>query len=311
MTLAQIVIITGPTASGKSALAVDIAERIGGRIVSADSAAVYRHLDIGTAKPTADERGRVPHYLIDVIDPDRRYSAMAYAREADGAIREIIGDGAVPVVAGGTGLYLKSLVFGIFELPGSPDGQAIREELGRLTTESLREALERVDARSAGLIGQNDRVRLIRALEIYRLTGIPKSELAERHSFSTRRYDAITFCLSMDREMLNRRIDARVERMVSGGIVREVRGLLAKGYRPGSPGLATIGYREIVDHLEGRIALDEAVALIKQNTRRYAKRQMTWFRKMEDVTWVDYPYDVDRMVRGITGFMGGRTTAPA
>jgi tRNA dimethylallyltransferase len=304
MTLAKIVIITGPTASGKSALAVEVAERIGGRIVSADSAAVYRHLDIGTAKPSAAERARVPHYLVDVIDPDRRYSAMAYAREADGAIGEIIDGGAVPIVAGGTGLYLKALVFGIFELPGSPDGGAIRKELEPLPTDVLREEVERVDARSARLIGQNDRVRLIRALEIYRLTGIPKSELAARHSFSTRRYDALTFCLSMERETLNRRIDDRVERMVSGGIVREVRGLLAKGYGPESPGLSTIGYREIAEHLAGRLDLDEAVALIKRNTRRYAKRQMTWFRKMEGVTWIYHPYDIGRMIRDIRGFMG-------
>lgn len=309
MTLAKIVIITGPTASGKSGLAADIAEKIGGRIVSADSAAVYRYLDIGTAKPTAAERERVPHYLIDIIDPDRRYNAMAYARAADRAIEEIAGDTAVPIVTGGTGLYLKALVFGIFELPGSPDGGMVREELGLLSTDRLREELESVDAQSARRIGQNDRVRLIRALEIYRLTGIPKSELAARHSFSTRRYDTITFCLSMEREALNRRIDDRVDRMVSDGIVREVRRLLDKGYGPRSPGLETIGYREVVDHIEGKLGLDETIALIKRNTRRYAKRQMTWFRKMDGICRLEYPYDIDDVLREIRDFMARRSPA--
>jgi tRNA dimethylallyltransferase len=303
MTLPKIVIITGPTASGKSGLAVDIAGMIGGRIVSADSAAVYRYLDIGTAKPTATERKRVPHYLVDIIDPDRRYNAMAYARAADDAIEEIVGAAKVPIVVGGTGLYLKALVFGIFELPGSPDGGAVREELGLLSTEDLRHELEQVDGRSVLHIGTNDRVRLIRALEIYRLTGIPKSELAARHSFSTRRYDAITFCLSIEREALNRRIDERVERMLADGIVGEVQRLLAMGYGPRSPGLASIGYREIVDHLEGRIGLEEAVVLIKRNTKRYAKRQMTWFRKMEGIHWVHYPYDTDLIVAEINRFL--------
>ena len=203
MTLPKIVIITGPTASGKSDLALDVAGQIGGRIVSADSAAVYRHLDIGTAKPTLSERRWVPHYLIDIVDPDQQYNAMAYARAADTAIGEIIAGGAIPIVAGGTGLYLKALVFGIFELP-EPSGEAaaIREALSAVPTDLLREELEQADAPSVRRIGRNDRVRIIRALEIYRLTGVSKSELAARHEFSQRRYDALTFGLSMERRVL-------------------------------------------------------------------------------------------------------------
>ena len=229
MTLQKIIIITGPTASGKSSLAIDVAEKVGGRIVSADSGAVYRHLDIGTAKPTAADKARIPHYLIDVIDPECRYNAMAYVRAADNAIQEITGAGAVPIVVGGTGLYLKALVFGIFEMPG-PAESGVREALLSLSTESLREELDRVDPESAGRIGHNDRVRLIRALEIYRTTGIPKSELAARHSFSTRRYDVLTLCLSMDRKILNERIDRRVDAMMASGFFDEVRRLLRMGY---------------------------------------------------------------------------------
>jgi tRNA dimethylallyltransferase len=304
MTVPKIVIITGPTASGKSTLALDVAEQIGGRIVSADSGAVYRHLDIGTAKPTLSERRRVPHHLIDIFDPDQQCNAMAYARAADTAIKEIIAGGAIPIVAGGTGLYLKALVFGVFELPGSSGETAgMREALSAVPTDLLREELEQVDAPSARSIGPNDRVRIIRALEIYRLTGVPKSELAARHEFAQKRYDALTFGLSMERRVLYERIDRRVDEMIASGIVREVEGLLEMGYAPQSPGLSTIGYKEMVDCLSGKIDLQEAVFLIKRKTRRYAKRQMTWFRKMEGVRWVDYPYDVNGIVRVIRSFV--------
>ncbi len=308
MTLPKVVIITGPTASGKSALAVDIAERIGGQIISADSAAVYRHLDVGTAKPSAAERARVPHHLIDIIDPDQQYNAMAFVRAADAAVGEIISGGAIPIVAGGTGLYLKALIFGIFELPGSSDQRhTIREALDAVPTGLLREELEKVDPPSACSIGRNDRVRIIRALEIYRLTGVPKGELAAGHGFSDKRYEAITFGLSMERRLLNERIDRRVEEMLASGIVREVEGLIGMGYGPQSPGLTTIGYKEIVDHLLGKLDLDQAVSLIKRNTRRYAKRQMTWFRKMDGVRWIEYPYDIERIIGEIRAFLSGAT----
>jgi tRNA dimethylallyltransferase len=305
MSLRKIVIITGPTASGKSALAVDVAEQIGGRIVSADSAAVYRHLDIGTAKPTPAERGRVRHYLIDVAEPDRQYNAMTYVREADAAVAEIVADGAVPIVVGGAGLYLKALVSGIFDLPegSSGEGAAIREALDAVPTEDLRKELERVDGVSARRIGPNDRVRIVRALEIYRLTGVTKSDLEARHGFAEKRYDALTFGLSMERRLLNERIDRRVNEMIASGIVSEVRGLLEMGYGPESPGLSSIGYREVVDYLSGRLDLAQTVSLIKRNTRRYAKRQMTWFRKMEHIQWVQFPYDVGALIRTIRDFL--------
>ncbi len=304
MTRQKIVIITGPTASGKSTLAVEIAGRIGGRIVSADSAAVYRHLDIGTAKPSQEERALFPHYLIDLVDPDRQFDAMAYVRAADSVIAEISAAGAVPIVVGGTGLYIKALVFGIFDQPEMTWGRgAIRTELSGMSTDLLRAELARVDPASAARIGANDRVRLVRALEIYRLTGIPKSEHEVRHGFAERRYDAVTFGLSVKREVLNERIDARVDAMIKEGIVCEVEHILAMGYGPDSPGLATIGYREIVEYLSGHIELDDAVFLIKRNTRRYAKRQMTWFRKMEGIRWVEYPYDPDMIETEIDRFL--------
>jgi tRNA dimethylallyltransferase len=304
MTLEKIVIIAGPTASGKSALAVDIAGRIGGRIVSADSAAVYRYLDIGTAKPSQEQRALVPHHLIDLVNPDQQFDAMAYVRAADSAIADIGAAGGVPIVVGGTGLYIKALVFGIFDQPEPPRGRgAIRTELSALPTDLLRGELERVDPASAARIGKNDRVRLIRALEIYRLTGIPKSEHETRHGFAERRYDAVTFGLSVERELLNERIGVRVDEMIARGIFGEVEEVLAMGYGPGSPGLATIGYREIVEYLAGHIDREEAVFLIKRNTRRYAKRQMTWFRRMEGIRWVEYPYDADLIAAEIGRFL--------
>ncbi|MBN2225691.1 MAG: tRNA (adenosine(37)-N6)-dimethylallyltransferase MiaA [Deltaproteobacteria bacterium] len=304
MTLQKIVIITGPTASGKSAVAAHIAEQIGGRIVSADSAAVYRYLDIGTAKPTPDERARVGHHLVDIIDPDRQCNAMAYVQAADSAVGEIVADGFVPVVAGGAGLYIKALVYGIFDQAGESDQRrAIRRELEVMSTELLRGELERADAESSRRIGRGDRVRLIRALEIYRMTGVTKSEMAARHGFAERRYDALAFGLSMERGLLYERIDRRVEEMIARGIVRETREILERGYGPQSPGLSTIGYKEIVDYLAGKTDLEKAIFLIKRNTRRYAKRQMTWFRKMEGIRWIEYPYDIVRMIREIQHFI--------
>jgi tRNA dimethylallyltransferase len=305
MTLQKIIIITGPTASGKSALAVEVAERVGGRIVSADSAAVYRHLDIGTAKPTPAERERVRHYLIDVADPDQQYNAMTYVRAADEAVGEIAAAGDVPIVVGGAGLYLKALVFGIFELPGgsSEEGAAIREALEAVSTDRLREELECVDAASARRIGPNDRVRIVRALEIYRRTGVTKSDLEARHGFAGRRYDALTFGLFMERAPLNERIDRRVDEMIASGMVAEVRELLGMGYGRQSPGLSTIGYREIVDHLSGGPDLVETVSLIKRNTRRYAKRQMTWFRKIDEIRWITKPYNVNEVVGAVRDYL--------
>jgi tRNA dimethylallyltransferase len=295
--LPKIVVICGPTASGKSAAAVGLALAIGGEVVSADSGAVYRYLDIGTAKPTQKERETVSHHLIDVVDPDERYDAMAYRNAADAAIDGIIGRTRVPVVAGGTGLYLKALIFGLFETTGTPREKGeVRESFVGRPTGDLFEELSRVDPPSAAQIGPNDRVRITRALEVFRMTGEPASRLRERHAFRTRRYDALVFGLSVSRPLLYARIDRRVDEMAENGIVQEVKRVLGMGYPPTAPGLSIIGYKEVVEHLSGMTDLETALGLIKKNTRNYAKRQMTWFRKTEGIRWVEHPCGIEGMI---------------
>ena len=303
-TLPKIVVITGPTASGKSAVACTLARAVGGEIVSADSAAVYRYLDIGTAKPTPKERKLVPHHLIDIVNPDEQFNAMAYRTAADESIRGIIERARVPIVAGGTGLYLKALLLGLFGEGEDPEDKGeIRDELNRKSTELLFEELSRVDPPSAARINRNDRVRILRALEIYLITGVPKSQLAADHGSGARRYDALSFGLVIERSLLYERIDRRVDDMIKKGIVEEAEGILKMGYKPSAPGLSTIGYREIVGHLLGTIDLETAISLIKRKTRNYAKRQMTWFRRMEGIRRIPYPYDTSPIAGEIREFM--------
>jgi len=282
-----ILVVTGPTASGKTRLAIEVAEAVGGEIVSADSMQVYRHLDIGTAKPTAQERRRVPHHLIDVADPDEEFHAARFVAEADRAIADIAGRGRVPVVCGGTALYLKALIHGLAPAPGRDP--AVRAELearwDRGEREALRQELARVDPETARRLHPNDRTRIVRALEVWRVTGRPISELHRAHRFGPVRYRALMVGLLTDRPGLYRRIDERVVSMVEAGWVEEVRRVLSMGYGAHLPPLRAIGYRQICAHLlEGR-PLDQAVAEIQQETRRFAKRQMTWFRRMP-LRWV-------------------------
>jgi tRNA dimethylallyltransferase len=284
----RIVVITGPTASGKTAYGIAVAEALGGEIVSADSMQVYRHLDIGTAKPSPEERTRVPHHLIDVADPDEPYHAGRFREEASRAIAAIHARGRAAVVVGGTALYLKVLLRGLAAGPGRDE--ALRRGLERRwqagEAPALWADLRRADPALAGRLHPNDRARIVRGLEVWLATGRPLSALHAEHAFQERPYEALLLGMAVDRAALCRRIDERVLRMIEAGWVDEVRRVLSLGYGPDLPPLRAIGYRELCAWVRGGGDLGEVAAAIQQETRRFAKRQMTWFRRM-DVAWMD------------------------
>lgn len=282
----RILIICGPTASGKTAVGIELAKRFDGEIVSADSQQVWRGFDIGTAKPTAEERAAVPHHLVDVADPEEHFDAARFVELADAAIADIVARGKRPLVVGGTGMYLRLLVRGVCDAP--PQDADYRAELEKEIEEEglakLHERLTEVDPALAERIHPNDQARIVRALEIHQLTGEPASALHEAHRFGERRYNALQIGLDLERTELYARIDARVDRMIEEGLVDEVRGLLEKVDESCQP-FQAVGYREVVAHLRGELPLDEMVERIKRNSRRFAKRQLTWFRGDPDIRW--------------------------
>ncbi len=283
-----IVVVLGPTAAGKTGLGLDLAEGLGGEIVGADSIQIYRHLDIGSAKPTPAERARVPHHLVDFLDPAEPYNAADYLRDAAAVIADLDARGKVAVVVGGTALYLRALLYGLSESPAADP--SLRAELAaRAEAEgwpALHEELGRVDPAAAARIHPHDRVRIERALEVTLTSGEPISAQQSRHGFAAPRWRAYRVGVDVPRAVLVERIDRRVGEMVEEGWFEEVEALLARGYDPGLKPLQAIGYRDIVACLRGEIDRDEAVRRIRRDTRRFAKRQLTWFRKEPDVHWV-------------------------
>jgi tRNA dimethylallyltransferase len=271
------VVVVGPTAVGKSALALALAETVGGEIVGADSRQVYRYMDIGTAKPTAGERARVPHHLIDVVNPDQDFSLAQYQGMAYAAIEDIHRRGRVPLLVGGSGLYVWAVVRGL-RVPAVPPNPEMRRELEeRARTEgpaTLHQELERLDPVAASRIDPRNLRRVIRALEVTKATSQPFSHLGQE---TPPPYDILIIGLTLPRAELYRRIDQRVDRMVEAGLVEEVRGLLARGYGLELPAMASPGYREIGMYLEGRLSLEEAVARTKTATHRVARHQYAWF----------------------------------
>jgi tRNA dimethylallyltransferase len=280
-------VVLGPTAVGKSRVAVDLALRFGGEVVGGDSIQVYRGFDIGTDKPGPEVRRGVPHHLIDICDPEVQYTAADFVRDALAAARGIAARGGLPIVAGGTGLYLKALLDGLFPGPGRDPAlrEALEAEAREKGLDVLYRRLEAVDPEYARKVRDKDRVRIIRALEVHAATGRPLSD----HFRDTRSPVAgrrvVRIGLKLDRETLVRRIDERVERMFARGLVEEVRGLIARGVPASAPPFKALGYSRVLRLLAGEIGRDEAVALTKTDTRQYAKRQMTWFRKMDGVAW--------------------------
>jgi tRNA dimethylallyltransferase len=284
-----------------------LAAKIGGEIVSADSQQVYRGFDIGTAKPSHEERRGVAHHLIDVADPSEVLSAGEFARRADAAIEQIAGRGAVPVVVGGTGLWIRALLQGLMEAPASDAD--LRQRLEREAATSGREAMHRrlldIDPAAAAQIAPENLTRVLRALEIHALTGEAPSRLWARHGFARLRYRAKVLGLSPPRSELYRRIDERCRSMFDRGLIAEVRGLAARGHRS-APAMKAIGYREALCVVDGTVAPEEAIRLASQATRRYAKRQLTWFKKDPLVEWLSWPVQLEGVVAAAQGFLEAR-----
>lgn len=283
----KLVVITGPTASGKSSLAIDLALHLEGEIVNADSMQVYRGMDIGTAKTPFIERRGIPHHLIDVVDPDEDFNAAIYRSMTESLLREIETRQRVCFVVGGTGLYIKALLGGLLECP--PIDQKMREELRNECEQRgsivLHEKLKILDPESAHRIHPHDKIRITRALEIINLTNEPLSYLRRKHGFKNRPFKALKICLEMDREQLYHRINQRCIDMIKDGLVDETRGLLRKGYSPELKPMKSIGYRHMAKLLEGAWDLDQAIHHLQKDTRRYAKRQITWFRADPEMVW--------------------------
>ena len=289
LTQPPVLAVVGPTGVGKTSFGLRLAERFGGEIVNVDSVQLYRFVDIGSAKPTPEEQQRVPHHLVDILPPDEPYTAADFRRDALRAIADIDGRGLVPVVVGGTALYVRALLQGICEAPAADP--AFREELVRRAAESgwpaLHEELARVDPRAAERIHPNDRVRIERALEVLAVSGRPFSDIQQQHGFAEPSPRALRIGLDIPRELLYERIDRRVLQMLESGWVEEVESLLAQGYDPGLKPLQAIGYRDVVRWVRGELDREEAVRLIQRDTRRFSRRQLTWFRKEPGTVWCD------------------------
>lgn len=289
--------IIGPTGAGKTLLAVELAERIGGEVVSCDSQQVYLGMDIGTGKATAAERARVPHHLLDVIRPDEDMTAARFVAMADAAITALAARGLAAVVCGGTGLYVRALLLGLFEGPPAvPEIRArLAAEAAALGAPALHARLAEVDPTIAAKVERNDAKRIIRALEVFEATGIPMSEHQKKHDHRTiePRYPSRVIGLSPPREELYRRIDSRVDAMIAGGLIDEVTALRAAGYRPPLRSQQAIGYAEVHDQLDGRVDEVRTIELIKRNSRHYARRQLSWYRSDPRIEWAEDRAAVD------------------
>jgi len=304
----KIVILLGPTAVGKTDLALDLASEFGGEIISADSMQVYRHLDIGTSKPSPQERERVAHHLIDVVDPDEEFSAARFRETADAVIAGLAGRKSVFVV-GGTGLYIRTLTGGLIDGPDEGLRRGYREALEGQDSETLHGRLRQVDPAAAGRIHPRDRVRIVRALETAELTGETISEKQRRHGFRDVRYEVLKIGLYRDREELYRRIDSRAAQMVEEGLVGETEKILGMGYDEKLKPLQTLGYRYFIRYLKGGMALEEALGSMQRDTRHYARRQMTWFRGDAGIEWF-HPSGVDAVKARIAEFLHRRQGRP-
>jgi tRNA dimethylallyltransferase len=301
----SIVVIAGPTATGKTRLAVDLALRFGGEVVNADSMQVYRGMNVGTAKPTEEEKQGVPHHLIDVVNPDETFNAAVYRRAAVPVIERISRAGLPCYVVGGSGLYIRALLGGLFDCP--QESEELRRKLRRAWEEEgalvLHERLRSLDPDAAESIHPNDRVRVLRALEVIELTGQRFSLVSRSHGFRKEGFRALKICLHMERERLYERINRRARIMIENGLVEETRLLLKQGYSSGLKPMQSIGYRHALAHLNGDWDLETLVERLQADTRRYAKRQITWFRGDPEYRW-RAPEDGDRIRREVVEFYG-------
>lgn len=297
-----LVILTGPTAVGKTALSIKLASEIGGEIISADSMQVYRQMDIGSAKIKPEEMGGIPHHLIDILEPEEEFNVCLFEKLALEAIEQIYERGHIPVVVGGTGFYIQALLYQI-DFTEEETDTAFRDKLWQLGEEKgnhyLHELLRKVDPESAEEIHENNRKRVIRALEFYENSGKPISTHNKEQRQKTSAYNSCYFVLTDDRKKLYERIESRVDQMLSKGLVDEVRTLKERGSNASMVSMQGLGYKEILEYLDGRCSLLEAVEKIKKETRHFAKRQLTWFRREKDVIWLDkqaFAYDEDAVL---------------
>lgn len=285
-----LIILTGPTAVGKTSLSIQLAKALGGEIISADSMQVYRHMDIGSAKVTPEEMEGIPHHLIDVLEPWEEFNVTKFQAMAREAMEGIYSRGHIPIVAGGTGFYIQALAYDI-DFKENGDGGTVRQELERLGEEHgsgyLHRMLSEVDPESARAIHANNRKRVIRAIEYYRLTGQPISEHNRQEREKKSPYRLFYYVLTCGRGLLYGRIDARVDGMVANGLLEEVRALKEMGCTRDMVSMQGLGYKEILDFLDGKYTLEEAVRIIKRDTRHFAKRQITWFKRERDVRWLE------------------------
>lgn len=302
----SIIVICGATATGKTAAAIDVAEQVDGEIVNADSVQVYRYLDIGAAKPTAAEQARVRHHLVDVVDPDEAFDAAAFARLGRRAVADIAARGKVPIVAGGTGLYIKALLGGLARRAASDPAvrRRLQHDLAENGPAALHARLAQIDPPTAARVHPHDAVRILRALEVFAATGQPLSAHHRAHRFGDAPFAAFSIGLDVPREMLYERIEQRVEAMVARGLEEEVRRLLARGYGPDLKPMQSLGYRHMAALVAGRIDRQEAVRTLKRDTRRFAKRQLTWFRANRQIRWVA-PADIPSLLPEIEAFLQG------
>lgn len=307
MSRKKILALVGPTGVGKSSLALRLAPVLNAEIISADSMQIYRGMDIGTGKPTARERGEVPHHLVDCVNPDEPFHAALYQKLADRAIEDISGRGKTTMVVGGTGLYVKVLLHGLFEDSGANRFSNWKEKLIYYSSlgEDPYRILQEMDPEAAGRIHPNDRVRAQRALEVMIRTGKSITDFQRFHGFRQDRYEALVIGLTMDRDRLFDRIDARVDDMLRRGLLEEVRSLLEKGYSPDLPSMQALGYRHMAGVITGSLDISEAVRMLKRDTRRYAKRQYTWFRHQQKVSWFVAPFPYERILETIRAFLKG------
>jgi tRNA dimethylallyltransferase len=300
----KVIVICGATGIGKTSVGIELAEKLGGEIVSADSMQIYRYMDIGTAKPTPAELARAAHHMIDIVNPDDDYDADQFSKQARERIAEIVGRGRIPLVVGGTGLYVKALLHGLFQ--AKPVDPQIRNRLKQEAEENgsgfLYQRLKEMDPDTAGRLHPNDTYRILRALETIESSGTSISELHQEHGFEDDPYRVLKVGLQMDRRKLYARIDQRVELMIAAGLVEEVKKLMEMGYAAELKSMQSIGYRHVVEFLSAKLPWDECVRTLKRDTRRFAKRQFTWFGADPLIQWYE-PDRLEEISRQVDGFL--------
>lgn len=293
----KVIVICGPTASGKTALSIELAKKINGEIISSDSMQIYKYMDIGTAKPSKEEMQGIKHHLLDFVEPNQRYSVAEFKKDAESAIEEILAKGKTPIIVGGTGLYVDSLIYGI-EYQDIELDEKYRQELedraSKEGLEKLYEEAQKIDPQAMEKISENDKKRILRVLEIYKATGKNKTEQEIESRKNGVKYDYKVFAINWDREALYERINKRVDMMIEQGLIQEVEQLLKK-YNEFPTAMQGLGYKEVVEYLQGITSKEEMIEKLKMETRRYAKRQITWFKKNKQTIWIG-PKDLQRIL---------------